>query len=82
MLVEGSTDKVLLKKAFTYLNRDNISITNGCGANIETLASKMNFDDISVLVITDDDKDGQKYKEQILKIGGVYNSGNVFTIRD
>lgn len=82
LLVEGSTDKVLLKKAFTYLNRDNISITNGCGANIETLASKMNFDDISVLVITDDDKDGQKYKEQILKIGGVYNSGNVFTIRD
>lgn len=82
LLVEGSTDKVLLKKAFTYLNRDNISITNGCGANIETLASKMNFDDISVLVITDDDKDGHKYKEQILKIGGVYNSGNVFTIRD
>lgn len=82
LLVEGSTDKVLLKKAFAYLNRDNISITNGCGANIETLASKMNFDDISVLVITDDDKDGQKYKEQILKIGGVYNSGNVFTIRD
>lgn len=82
LLVEGSTDKVILKKAFSLLNRNDIGVTNGHGANIDALASKMNFDDISVVVVTDDDKDGQKYKEKILKIGGVYNSDNVFTIRD
>lgn len=82
ILVEGSSDKVILQKVLVLLGRKDIGITNGHGANIDTLASKMNFDNISVLVIVDDDKDGQKYKEKILKIGGVYNDKNVFTIRD
>ncbi len=82
ILVEGGSDKVILQKAFELLGRKDIGITNGHGANIDSLASKMNFDKISVIVIVDDDKDGQKYKERILKIGGVYNTNNVFTIRD
>lgn len=82
ILVEGATDKVFLQKVFCLLERKDIGITNGHGTNIDTLASKMNFDNISVLVVTDDDKDGKKYKDNILKIGGVFNENNVFTIRD
>lgn len=82
ILVEGASDKIILQKAFKSLGRKDIGITNGHGANIDTLASKMNFDNFSVLVIVDDDKDGQKCKEKILKIGGVYNAKNVLTIRD
>ena len=82
VLVEGAADKLILQKALALLEREDIGIANGHGSNIDTLASKMNFDNISVLVITDDDKDGRKYKENILKIGGAYNIDTVFTIRD
>lgn len=82
ILVEGASDKIILQKVFSLLSRKDIGITNGHGTNIDTLASKMNFDNISVLVVTDDDKDGKKYKENILNIGGVFNENKVFTIRD
>lgn len=82
ILVEGATDKVILQKAFDVLGKKNIGITNGHGTNIDTLASKMNFDNFSVLVVVDDDKDGQKYKEKIIKIGGPYNENTVYTIHD
>lgn len=82
VLVEGASDKLILQKTFECLDYNSIGITNGHGSNIDTLASKMNYDNISVLVVTDDDKDGRKYKENILKIGGAYNEDNVFTIRD
>lgn len=82
LLVEGATDKIILQKAFAKLNRDNIGITNGHGSNIDTIASKMNFDNISLLVVTDDDKVGRNYKENILKIEGAFNIDTVFTIRD
>lgn len=82
VLVEGASDKIILQKAFDCLDYNGIGITNGHGSNIDTLASKMNFDNISVLVVTDDDKEGRKYKENILKIGGAYNEDTVFTIRD
>ncbi|MBO4531729.1 MAG: AAA family ATPase [Paludibacteraceae bacterium] len=82
VLVEGASDKLILQKAFIILGHKNIGIANGHGSNIDTLASKMNYDNISILVITDDDKDGRKYKENILKIGGAYNDDTVYTIRD
>lgn len=82
VLVEGASDKVILQKGFAMLGRKDIGITNGHGSNIDTLASKMNYDNISILIVVDDDDDGQKYKENILKIGGVFNDKNVFTIRD
>ena len=82
VLVEGASDKLILQKAFNILGHKNIGIANGHGSNIDTLASKMNYDNISILVITDDDKDGRKYKENILKIGGAYNDDTVYTIRD
>lgn len=82
ILVEGSTDKIILKKAFNILGFHNIGITNGHGSNIDTLASKMNYDDISVMVIVDDDEEGKKYKKNIAKIGGNYSEDTVFTIRD
>lgn len=82
IIVEGASDKLLLQRTLSSLNRNDIGIANGHGSNIDTLASKMNFDNISVLVVTDDDKDGRKYKDNILKIGGAYNADTVFTIRD
>lgn len=81
ILVEGSSDKIILQKAFN-IRKIEYGITNGIGGNIVQLASKLNHDDIKVLVIVDDDKDGKEYKNKILKIKGVYGLENVFTIRD
>ena len=82
ILVEGASDTLILKKAMNKLDIKNLGITNGHGSNIVAIASLFNHDDISVNVVVDDDKEGRKYKEKILKIGGVYSSNNVHTIRD
>ena len=81
-LVEGASDKLLLKKAFTCLDHSNIGITNGHGSNITTLVSKLNYDDLKVVVVLDDDEDGRRDKEKIIKVGGLYTTENVFTIRE
>ena len=82
LLVEGASDKVILQKAFACLGYDKIGITNGHGNNIITLVSKLNYDDICILVVLDDDEDGRKDKKTILKVGGNYTEASVFTIRD
>lgn len=82
VLVEGSSDKIIIQKALDCLGEKNIGITNGHGSNITTLVSKLNYEDLSVLVVLDDDEDGRKDKEKILKVGGLYSINNVFTIRD
>lgn len=82
ILVEGASDKILLQKTLNCLGHNNIGITNGHGSNITTLVSKLNYDDIHIVVVVDDDEDGRKDKEKILKIGGAYTDKNVFTIRD
>lgn len=82
VLVEGASDKILLQKALNCLGRNNIGITNGHGSNITTLVSKLNYDDIHIVVVVDDDEGGRNDKEKILKIGGAYTDKNVFTIRD
>jgi predicted ATP-dependent endonuclease of OLD family len=82
ILVEGASDKKILQKAFAIKGLDKYGITNGHGSNIDTLASKLNDTDISILVILDDDTEGKEYKEKILKIAGSYSSENVVTIRD
>ncbi|MDX4069248.1 ATP-dependent nuclease [Aliarcobacter skirrowii] len=81
LLLEGASDKIILSKAFKA-NELDYGITNGKGSNIVNIASLFNDEDISILVIVDDDDDGMKYKEDILKIKGVYNNNNVFTLRD
>ena len=80
--MEGASDKVILQKAFACLGYDKIGITNGHGNNIITLVSKLNYDDICILVVLDDDEDGRKDKKTILKVGGNYTEASVFTIRD
>lgn len=82
ILVEGASDRVLLHKVLNCLGHNNIGITNGHGSNITTLVSKLNYDDIHVVVVLDDDEDGRKDKGKILKTGGAYTNKNVFTIRD
>jgi len=81
ILVEGASDRIILQKSFIIEGLD-YGITNGHGSNIVSIASKLNDEDISVLVLTDDDKDGKKYKENILKMKGVYTPSNVYTIKD
>lgn len=82
ILVEEASDKLILQKVFKILGREDVGITNKHGSNIDILASRMNFDGILVLVVTNDDKDGRMYKENILKMGGSFTTGTVFTIRD
>jgi predicted ATP-dependent endonuclease of OLD family len=82
ILVEGASDKTLLLKALALKDKTQFGITNGHGSNVDTLASKLNDVDISVLVVVDDDADGKAYKTKIIRIGGSYSAGNVFTIRD
>ncbi len=82
VLVEGATDKLLLKKTLNCLNHSSIGITNGCGSNITTLVSKLNYDNMKVVVVLDDDEDGRRDKEKILQVGGIYTAENVFTIRE
>lgn len=82
ILVEGASDKKILQKSFTIKGWEKYGVTNGHGSNVDTLASKLNDTDISILVILDDDKDGKGYKEKIIKIGGSYSENNVVTIRD
>lgn len=81
ILVEGKSDQLILKRSF-QIKECPYGITNGTGSNIITLASKLNYEEIKILVLVDDDAEGKKYKEDILKIGGVFSEVNVFTIRD
>lgn len=81
ILLEGASDKKILDKVFQIKSKD-ISTTNGHGSNIDTTASMFNSNNISIIVIVDDDKDGKLHKEKILKIGGVYSNNNVFTLKD
>ncbi len=82
VLVEGASDKLLLQKTLSCIGYDDIGITNGYGSNITTLVSKLNYDNIKVLVVLDDDEEGRKDKEKIIKTGGIYTEENVFTIRE
>lgn len=82
ILVEGASDKKILQKSFTIKGWKKYGVTNGHGSNVDTLASKLNDTDISILVILDDDEDGKGYKKKIIKIGGSYSAFNVVTIRD
>lgn len=81
LLVEGADDKKLLEKALSKIKPDNdIRITNGNGSNIVTVASRLAFHDIKPMVISDDDKDGRRYREEIKKIGKNDFADNVFTL--
>ena len=82
LLVEGATDRKLLQKALKQVKSDNdILITNGNGSNIEALSSILLLNNVTPMVIVDDDKDGKEYKKKIVKIGDDFKS-NTFTIRD
>lgn len=81
ILVEGASEKIIFEKIFKIESLD-YGITNGQGSNIVSVASRFNDDEISMFVITDDDQDGQKYKNEILKYKGIFNTSNVHTLRD
>lgn len=82
LLVEGATDKKLLQKALKQVKSDNdVLITNGTGANIVAVSSYLLLNNVTPMVIVDDDKDGKEYKKKIVKIGDDFKS-KTFTIRD
>ena len=81
LLVEGASDNIILSKAF-YSKNEYYGITNGKGSNIIHIASLFNDNELAILVLVDDDEDGKRYKDDILKIKGVFTNNNVFTLRD
>lgn len=81
LLVEGASDNIILSKAF-YASNEYYGITNGKGSNIIHIASLFNDNELAILVLVDDDEDGKRYKDDILKIKGVFTNNNVFTLRD
>ena len=82
LLVEGATDKKLLQKALKQVKSDNdVLITNGTGANIVAISSYLLLNNVTPMVIVDDDEDGKEYKKKIVKIGDDFKS-KTFTIRD
>lgn len=81
ILVEWASDKIILSKAFSMVG-DAYWITNWTGSNIITQASKLNHENIDVLVVVDDDSEWAWYKEEILKIGWIFTDEKVFTLRD
>jgi predicted ATP-dependent endonuclease of OLD family len=83
LLVEGACDKTLLQKAFAQIdNKASAVIANGHGDNLKAVASICGFQDIHPIVVVDDDKPGQKYKKDIIALGGEFTESSVFTIRD
>jgi hypothetical protein len=82
LLVEGATDRKLLQKALKQVKSDNdVLITNGNGSNIVALSSILLLNNVTPMVIVDDDKDGKEYKKKIVEIGDDFKS-KTFTIRD
>ncbi len=82
VLVEGVTDKIILEKIFQTMGRKDIAITNCGGTRIRAAATFFNDKNTSILVLTDNDDAGRKAKKGVLKIEGVFNENNVFTIQD
>lgn len=83
LLVEGQSDKKIIEKALDKLKvKETILITNGHGDNIVSVAGRLNYEDISPLVILDDDKSGRNNRGKIVKIGGNFTDKNVLTLKD
>lgn len=83
ILVEGYSDCILLKKALSAMCSNNcITITNGTGSNIVPVASMLKMYNVAVFTLVDADKDGEKYRREILELGKPYNESSVKTLRD
>ena len=83
LLVEGLSDKKIIEKTIAKLKvKETILITNGYGDNIVSIASRLNYEDISPLVILDDDESGKKNRDKIVKIGSNFTDTNVLTLKD
>jgi predicted ATP-dependent endonuclease of OLD family len=82
LLVEGATDKRLLQKALKQVKNDNdILITNGTGANMVAVSSYLLLNNVTPMVVVDDDSAGKEAKKKIIKIGDGFTN-RTFTIRD
>lgn len=83
LLVEGLSDKKIIEKTLAELKvKETILITNGYGDNIVSVASRLNYEDVSPLVILDDDKSGRDNRDKIVKIGSNFTDTNVLTLKD
>lgn len=84
LLVEGTTDQTIIQKTLKAVKVDTCGVTSGTGSNIVKMAKLLNDigAEVGVMVLVDDDADGQKYKSEIINLGNGYNVKNVFTLRD
>lgn len=83
MLVEGFSDWQIFSKALHEIEPNNcITITNGTGSNIIAVASMLKMYNVPVLTLVDADKEGEKYKKEITKLGDPFNTNMVKTLRD
>lgn len=82
LLVEGKTDRIIFRKVLDKIDKHNrISISNGAGSNLVSVASIMNFHDVLPLIIVDADKSGRRIKSDVIKINETFRE-STFTIRD
>ena len=83
VLVEGCSDCQIIRKMLDILKPNNyIGITNGMGSKIISTASMLKFYNVPVLTIVDADNNGKYYKDEIIKLGELYNDHNVLTIKE
>lgn len=84
MLVEGQSEKTIIDFALRLKKSEQcIVITNGKGDNTVQVASYINIKRVNnVLTILDSDSSGIANKNNIIKIGGVFNNTNVFNLKD
>lgn len=83
MLVEGYSDYQIISKALNILVPNNcITITNGTGSNVVTVASMLKMYNVPVFTLVDSDIAGEKYKKDIIKLGNPFNDNSVKTLRD
>lgn len=70
------------QKALKQVKSDNdILITNGTGANMVAVSSYLLLNNVTPMVVVDDDSAGKEAKKKIIKIGDSFTN-RTFTIRD
>lgn len=81
LLVEGETDKEILRKALNKVHENHgIMISKGNGCNLPSAVSLLEFYDIEPVIVVDDDESGKKAKEEIIRNNK--NNKKVFTIKE
>lgn len=81
LLVEGLTDKNIIQKALDKVyNNHGVMISKGNGNNLPATLTYLDYYNVDVMVIVDDDSAGKEIKKKIIKQRG--DDSKMFTIKD